>query len=567
MLDNRIFDKLEFDLISSFKDANARYLKSVATAYLAFTIMDLKEAPEQSLRAVDYCKYINNESIRSFVIEMVDDVDSSVIYNLFKYGQEALKGYILYSEDRYSDFSDVDISTPESVINLALSVLDIKAGEKVLDSCSGVGAFISKAYQHQPYASYYGIEINAKAAALSLMRTSLIGDNITIEQGDIFATKLPEESFDKIFSNSPIGLRSRHLENPSTKSYLDSVDVSVRSASTADWLFNYKALGLKKENGKAVCIMSLGALWNTLERNARSFFMLHGHVDAIVKLPARLFPTFSVPVAMVVLGSFHSGIRFVDASKEYMEGRRQNFLSAENIQHICYAINNDTDISRFVSPNEIASESFTFNPTTYLAEKQEVKGGVPFSTIIKRITRGAAISAEQLDNMVSTVPTNYQYLMLSNIKNGLIEDNLPYLKSLDAEFERYTVKSGNLILSKNGYPFKVAVASVPENTTLLANGNLFVIELDETKVDPFYVKAYLESEQGIAELKRIVVGAQIPNISVRQLETIQIPLIPLEKQKEFVKHYQALMDEVEIYKRKAEKAQNDLKALFPKFFD
>ena len=53
-----------------------------------------------------------------------------------------------------------------------------------------------------------------------------------------------------------------------------------------------------------------------------------------------------------------------------------------------------------------------------------------------------------------------------------------------ARFEKYCIKNNSLILSKNGAPFKIAIADVKAGKKLLANGNLYIIELDESKADP-----------------------------------------------------------------------------------
>ena len=51
-----------------------------------------------------------------------------------------------------------------------------------------------------------------------------------------------------------------------------------------------------------------------------------------------------------------------------------------------------------------------------------------------------------------------------------------------------------------------------------------IIELDESRANPYYIKAFFDSEQGIAALKSITVGATIPNIGVDKLKNVMIPL-------------------------------------------
>ena len=152
--------------------------------------------------------------------------------------------------------------------------------------------------------------------------------------------------------------------------------------------------------------------------------------------------------------------------------------------------------------------------------------------------------ASELDDMVSEDPTDIQYLMLANIQNGMISEDLPYLKELDPKLAKYLIGNKNLLLSKNGAPFKVAVAEIEEGRKILGNGNLFIIALDEEKVNPFFLKAFFDSEVGFASLKKIVVGTTIPNISLESLKKLMVPLPPMEKQNEIADLYQAKLDEI-----------------------
>ena len=146
--------------------------------------------------------------------------------------------------------------------------------------------------------------------------------------------------------------------------------------------------------------------------------------------------------------------------------------------------------------------------------------------------------------------------MLANIKNGLIDKELPYLKSIDKKNDKYCLSNHCLILSKNGYPYKIAVAEVKEGQRILGNGNLYIIELDEEKADPYYLAALFGSEQGTAALKSITVGATIPNIGVEQLTKLVIPIPPIEKQKEIADKYKTVKDEITMLQLKLEKAKN-----------
>ena len=109
---------------------------------------------------------------------------------------------------------------------------------------------------------------------------------------------------------------------------------------------------------------------------------------------------------------------------------------------------------------------------------------------------------------------------------------------------------------------KIAVADSVDDQMILANGNLYVIELDEEKADPFYVKAYLDSEKGIAALKSVVVGAAIPNIGVEALKTIQIPEASIEKQHEVAEKYRIEEQRIRHLRDELSSAIENLKQIF-----
>lgn len=554
--------KLEWDLMERLRMDARAFEKSIAIAYFVLQLKknDISINTDKSIK--ELCSVIQNQQTRGFIYEMLNGVDKSRIEGLFNYSEEALTEYIVTTEDKSFDRGQ-EYLTPKCINQLAIEILGIERGDTVVDNCMGIGSFIAEASKVQPDASYCGVEINHSVAAIAEMRLSLVKSDCHVVTGNALEDNFCGKQFNKGFSNYPFGMRIRTVfEDIGIIERINKTCPELSKGTSADWIFNYRLCEMLVPNGIGVAIMSLGGLWNTLDKPIRETFVKNGKVKAVIKLPAKLFPNTSIPVAMIVFGYNEGRIRFIDASNEYVEGRRQNSLNAKNIATIIDALNTDSSISKLVSIEEIAENQFSFDPTRYNEVVEEIVDGVPFETIIKSITRGAPLAARDLDDIASVLPTDYQYMMLANIKNGIIDKELPYLKEIPPRFEKYCIHKGNLLLSKNGYPFKVAVAEPPEDKTILANGNLYVIVLDTEKVDPYYVKAFLESDQGIVQLKRITVGATIPNIGVNQLNTIQIPLIPIEEQHKMALRYQAVLDEIELMRRKIERAENSLKTIF-----
>lgn len=554
--------KLEWDLMERLRMDARAFEKSIAIAYFVLQLKknDISINTDKSIK--ELCSVIENQQIRGFIYEMLNGVEKSRIEGLFNYSEEALTEYIVTTEDKSFDRGQ-EYLTPKCINQLAIEILGIEKDDTVVDNCMGIGSFIAEASKVQPDASYCGVEINHSVAAIAEMRLSLVKSDCHVVTGNALEDNFCGKQFNKGFSNYPFGMRIRIVsEDIGSIDRINKTCPELSKGTSADWIFNYRLCEMLVPNGIGVAVMSLGGLWNTLDKPIRETFVKNGKVKAVIKLPTKLFPNTSIPVAMIVFGYNEGGIRFIDASNAYVEGRRQNSLNAKNIATIIDALNTDSSISKLVSIEEIAENQFSFDPTRYNEVVEEIVDGVPFETIIKSITRGAPLAARDLDDIASVLPTDYQYMLLANIKNGIIDKELPYLKEIPPRFEKYCIHKGNLLLSKNGYPFKVAVAEPPEDKTILANGNLYVIELDTEKVDPYYVKAFLESDQGIVQLKRITVGATIPNIGVNQLNTIQIPLIPIEEQHKMALRYQAVLDEIELMRRKIERAENSLKTIF-----
>jgi type I restriction enzyme M protein len=91
---------------------------------------------------------------------------------------------------------------------------------------------------------------------------------------------------------------------------------------------------------------------------------------------------------------------------------------------------------------------------------------------------------------------------------------------------------------------------------------LYIIELDEEKVNPYYIKAFLDSKQGREVLKSIAAGATMPTIGVDKLRKIEIPLPPMEEQRRIARKYQAALDSVSEIRSQLKSAINKLEHIF-----
>jgi len=512
------------------------------------------------------------------------DIDNNICYLAKEHISENMWEQLLNLVKRYTpeNFAMVTIRTgmenefkdsmytPDSILKLVHRLLDVKATDKVADICCGTGSYIVSAALQENDAKYYGYDINVENSAIAQIRSELVGADAEINICDVFNLLAmdAEIKFNKVFSNYPFGLKIRNLG--AGAAYLEKLSeqyAGLSKATSSDWVFNALLCDLLTDDGKAIGIMTNGSTWNTIDTPMRNYFVEQKLVECVISLPSKMFTTTNIPTTLIVFSRNNEHIRMIDATNICQQGRRQNEFSDADIDTIIDALIVDSEYSKSVSIEEIRNNEYNLNLSRYVNDKIVYKNGEPFENAIKSITRGAPCTASQLDEMVSDSVTNMQYLMLANIQNGMIDNKLPYLSAIDKKYEKYCLKNNNLILSKNGYPYKVAVASVKEGQQILANGNLYIIELDEEKANPYYIKAFFESEQGIAALKSITVGASIPNIGVDKLKKLMIPLPPLEEQQRIAERYQAALDEIAVIKLRLEKAINKLQHIFDEAVD
>lgn len=483
--------------------------------------------------------------------------------NTGKFTEETYINYFKYCsvlDVLYRD--DGAYGTPYSVSELTSKVLDIKKTDYVADLCCGIGDYLCQLIMSGSKVGSYGIDINTEAVEVASIRTEVLGGKSEIEQGDLFDLS-SERVFDKIFSNYPIGIPMKEIVGRNTEiDELFKKLPDLRRATSSEWLFNAQIIKHLKKNGKAVVIMNNGSTWNSLNKKIREHFVREGFIEAVIALPPRMFSHIQAATDMVVLSYDNKSVRMIDASEICVKGRRQTELSDENIAEIVSLLKKDSERAVTVDINTLKENEYVLNPARYLDTPLEIEDGVTFGSIIKHITRGAQLSARELDQLVTDENTGIKYLMLSDIQNGIISDDLKNLTGLDAKYDRYFIHDKSLLLSKNGAPFKVAIAEINDGERILGNGNLFIIELDEKKANPYYIKAFFNSEIGITSLKKIAVGATIPNIAAESLKKMIVPLPSLEKQNKVAEMYQSKVDEIKVLQLRLKKAQEDLKGIF-----
>ncbi len=506
------------------------------------------------------------------VIESVPEIIANAAKkdNLFYYWDELKKLIKKYPVDSFMRVACMEnysspVKTPFGITQLVVNLLDITEKDSFADLCCGTGYVAKEIKSFFPDAEVYGYDKDEYPLAAAKVFDELTVGKIEFCKKDIFelAFEKQPKKFSKIFANYPFKMSLKDLEVG--KEYLNSLEKRIPAmskATSSDWLFNTLIVDMLAKDGKAIAVMTNGSTWNTIDAPIRKYFVENGLIQTVIALPGKIFNSTKLATSLVIFSNGNKGVRLVDASDLYVEGRRLNALSDEDINKILDSADGDSDISKYVTLEELRKNDYVLNYKRYDSSAENIQNGVPFDSVIKRITRGAPMNAKELDEITVSTPTDMQYVMLAHVKDGLIDKDLPYLKEIDPKNDKYCLTNHCLVLSKNGKPYKIAVAEISQNQRILANGNLYIIELNEEKVNPYYMAAFLSSERGTAALEGISVGTVMANIGVEQLKNLLIPLPSLEEQKIIADNYQTAKDEIKMLQVKLERAKNKMAHAF-----
>ena len=477
---------------------------------------------------------------------------------IYGFDEDNLLAYLLFNNDLEDSIKEA--STPRGILKLAAKILDVQENESVLELCSGKGNFFVELALLRENIKYTGIELSMANNFIANIRASVLERDISSVLSDAMTYKA-ENKADKLFANYPFLINVPDMENI-VKDFVDFPD-NIKRVS-ADWVFNLKLVEQMKYGGKAVAIMKNGTTWNSTDKKIREYFVENGLIEATVLLPAKLFPGTSIATTLVIFSHGNTNIKMIDAVENFTKEGRRNVLSDNDISDILDLLQNDGKNSITISIKEIAENDYIINASRYLEKAPEIKDGVEIESIVKSITRGAQLRASDFDENKSNEPTDYRYIMLSNINDGDIyfTDN-QYLKDIQPNLKKFCVRNNSIVLTKTGSAdFKSAVVQVAEDTEILATGNMFILEIDDTKADPYYVQALFDSELGRALFKSIYVGSAIPTISLEKLRKLEIPLPSIEEQNIIGEKYKAELERIADLKEKLETSREKLKQIF-----
>ncbi len=427
---------------------------------------------------------------------------------------------------------------PSELIKLSNGILGIEKNDSVIDLLANDLTYLIETGNSHPNLKLLGVTRSKSTYYSAQIKDKLLPFDLEIVIGNTLNLSPPKKA-NKVFAFPPFMQRLGQFEhefkdNPKLSALISTLSKNTRT----DWLYPIVAHQyLKDKNSKAVLLVSVSTAFSNTKYDMAIKEMLvdNGMLEAVILLPEKLLPSTNISLLLLVVSMNNDKIRFIDASNEYTKVRMYNTLSKDNITAIMQLLKKDADNSKLISNTEVVTKDYSLSPQTY----QMTKIKLPYATALKDIAsirRGAIFNSKKLDKLSSNEPTDIKYLMLSNIKDGTVDKQLPYLKPSEDISEKNCIYNEQLIMSKM-LPFKFAVARKNANEKILANGNLYLLDIDTKVVNPYFLQLFLESKKGQTQLIQLSKGAAQKTINIKDLMSVKIPLIPLSEQEEIVQRY------------------------------
>jgi len=281
--------------------------------------------------------------------------------------------------------------TPPEVSDLIAELLEPQEGDEICDPACGSGSLLMKCgrkirerFNSSKKYALYGQEAIGSTWALAKMNMFLHGeDNHRIEWGDTLRNpKLlnSDESlmhFDIVTANPPFSLEKwghDEAENDKWSRYRRGIPPRTKG----DYAFILHMIEtLKPGTGRMGVVVPHGVLFRgAAEGKIRRKLIEENLLDIVIGLPEKLFYGTGIPAAILIFKKHKADnkVLFIDASREYADGKNQNVLRPENIQKIIDTSRKRETVDKYAylaSLEEIAENDFNLNIPRYVDTFEE----------------------------------------------------------------------------------------------------------------------------------------------------------------------------------------------------
>lgn len=304
--------------------------------------------------------------------------------------------------------------TPSEVVYLMGQILQPKETDEICDPTVGSGGLLITMhnYVENRYGSADRLTLHGQEkfdSPYQMCKMNMIFHNIRnarIEQGDTLLTpKLVTSGalnqYDIVVANPPFS------QNYTTANmqFKERFQNWMSKKKQADFMFVQHMISVLKNNGRMAVVMPHGVLFRGGEEQKMRQRLItgsEGHpsciLECVIGLPQGLFYGTGIPASLLIINKADAtnrqGVFFINADREYKEGKNQNSLRPEDIEKISYVYHNKIEItgySRLVTKETLKAEDYNCNirryvdnsePPTPQDVKAHLQGGIPETEIL-----------------------------------------------------------------------------------------------------------------------------------------------------------------------------------------
>ena len=434
---------------------------------------------------------------------------------------DELKAAVLFSH-----YWDSDDPAPEGLLNLVDKCLETHVGDNVVEYCANI-------FEYSLYKGVLDKEVTISAyedcypaRTIGMMRQRMLDlDNVTI------LVQIDEAIVsDRVFVNFGEWCTVEYIAETEMGSNKRRKwkGIPQQPSYTRDRLI--AAISSLSDSGRAVLLMRAGQLSGKEYELLRQFIVDSGYVSGVIALTDKIYEGTWVNTYILILEKRCRSVRFCDARTKFEKVRKENGkqinqLTENDVREIYNDYLFGDGFSRTVSLEEVKENDYVLLPQRYVCTNA-YRETCRLGDCVREISRGISLNSKETDTFVGK--GSMKCITPMSLSSGVVAKPNYFDKDNFDKKINYAERL-NLLINKSGKPIRTAVA----DDTYVVVGNTYILRMNYGGVSPYYIKCYLESPQGQAELMKYVVGENTPMITVANLQKIEIPLFEKEKQREF----------------------------------
>lgn len=509
---------------------------------------EIKYSPEFDVKTNRLLGFLSEPKIMSLYLDKLEKVDS-----------EGLREYarsLIYKPSTLKRLEYTNVP----LLNLVINILNIESGDIIFDLGSGYGNLLALTNDYAKsngfeLKSSIGVEVNDVQASISKIFFSILNaSNINIFGQD--ALYKFNYEYNKGYCFPPFGVRLQNQDLIKPRVF----DIPFSHNTSVEWIFIDTLLSglIKEENSKAVCLCSPGIFFRDADKKYRDFLISKGYIEGIIELPGGSLNYTGMKVLLVILSRNNSSLKLCDASGT-VEGKYKFANMELPYQKIydLYQSSNQYDVNGLMKLKSIIPSN------VIIGDDYDFKGVLLSTLVTTPVFAGSQYTSRNFENMFSNEPTGYRILTSSDIQDGYVSwEQLRSIKYSDDKFDRFAVHKNDVVITSKSSRVKTLVVDIEPKEKILVTGGMLIVRPDTSKLNPTYLKIYLDSQQGKIALKQIQNGTLIVSINAKDLGNVLVPDTPIEKQNNIAKQYNLKLSTYLALKSELEKLDKQLENFY-----